>query len=237
MAVESQYRVTLPIYEGPLDLLLFLIRKAEVDIYDIPIAKITAEFLEYVTIMEEMQLEVAGEFFVMAATLMLIKSQMLLPKPSTAELEGIEDPRSELIRQLLKYERFQKLSEDMRQMEESEAGYYARGLEQSPEEQTTLAKITLFDLIAALKQALNEIQKPEFATIDREVMRIEDCISRIRQVLAERGEGFFISELWDLAATRGDIIIVFISILELWRLGEITVRQTRSFSPITVVAA
>jgi segregation and condensation protein A len=237
MAVESQYRVTLPIYEGPLDLLLFLIRKAEVDIYDIPIAKITAEFLEYVTIMEEMQLEVAGEFFVMAATLMLIKSQMLLPKPSTDELEGIEDPRSELIRQLLEYERFQKLAEDMRQLEEGEAGYYSRGLEQTPEEQTTLVKSTLFDLIAALKQALSEIEKPEFATIDREVMRIEDCINRIRTILAERREGFFISELWDRGAVRGDVIIVFISILELWRLGEIAVRQARSFGPITVVAA
>jgi segregation and condensation protein A len=237
MAADNQYRVTLPIYEGPLDLLLFLIRKAEVDIYDIPIAKITGEFLEYVTIMEKMQLEVAGEFFVMAATLMLIKSQMLLPKPSTDELEGIDDPRSELIRQLLEYERFQKLAEDMRQIEESEAGYFPRGLEQTPEEQITLAKTTLFDLIAALKQAITEIEKPRFATIDREIMRIEDCINRIRAIITERNEGFFISELWDLAATRGDAIIVFISILELWRLGEITVRQARSFGPITVVAA
>ena len=235
--MKEQYKVTLPVYEGPLDLLLFLIRKAEVDIYDIPIAQITKEFLEYVTIMEELQLELAGEFFVMAATLMLIKSQMLLPRPSTIELEGIEDPRSELIRQLLEYEQFQKLALDLRQLEDLQSSMYSRGTEAPSEAEPSLVKTSLFDLLNALKQALATTSEPQHKTIDREFFRIEDCLNRIRGYLSNHSQGFFITDLWDTSANKGDIIIIFISILELWRLGEITVRQSHNFWPITVVAA
>lgn len=235
--MKEAYKVSLPAYEGPLDLLLYLIRKAEVDIYDIPIAQITREYLEYVTLMQELQLELAGDFFVMAATLMLIKSQMLLPRPVTTELESIEDPRTELMRQLIEYERIQKLSDEMRELEDMEAGHFARGVEKTQPEQPSLANMSLFDLLNALQQVLANAKPEPTIVIDRESLRIEDAMERIHQRLLAQPEGFFFTDLLDKNYTRLDVLITFISVLELCHLRKIRMRQMRSCGPITVVAA
>jgi segregation and condensation protein A len=158
------YRVKLTNFEGPLDLLLFFIKRDELDIYDIPISRITQEFLEYLHLMSTFDLEVAGDFIVMAATLMQIKVRMLLPRPEGAEAE--EDPRAELVRRLIEYKRFKEVAEQMSGIEaEGRKLYYRRYFHGDQkthlvnEEEDGLKDITLFNLVAAFKAALDQMPR------------------------------------------------------------------------------
>lgn len=158
------YRVKLTDFEGPLDLLLFFIRRDELDIYDIPIAKITQEFLGYLHLMTTLDLEVAGEFIVMAATLMQIKVRMLLPKDENAEAE--EDPRAELVRRLIEYKRFKEMSQEMSALEEEQRKVFYRKffagdahVDVADGEDETLKDVSLFNLIAAFKKAIDHMPK------------------------------------------------------------------------------
>ncbi len=171
------YRVKLQNFEGPLDLLLFFIKRDELDIYDIPIAKITKEFLEYTQLMRMLDLEVAGEFIVMASTLMHIKVRMLLSKPG--EEEEVEDPRAELVRRLLEYKRYKELAFSFSQMEAEQSNYFYReyfkddAKDLGTGEDGALKDVSVFHLIAAFKHAIEHMPKKTYHDIERINVTIE----------------------------------------------------------------
>ncbi|HQG47242.1 MAG TPA: segregation/condensation protein A, partial [bacterium] len=184
------YKVKLESFEGPLDLLLFLIKKEEVDIYDIPIAKITQQYLQYIEIIQLLDLEAASDFILMAATLMRIKAQMLLPKPDLGEEQAeISDPRQELVQRLLEYKRFKDVAEDLGEKETRSLKQYNRGSykveeEILGEEFQASSEVTLFDLVAAFKKIVDQSQKK--VTVHRVVeinVTLEECMARILDAL------------------------------------------------------
>ncbi len=223
------YRVRLDIFEGPLDLLLHLIKKNEVDIYDIPISTITDQYLEYLDLMKGMNLNLAGEFIVMAATLMHIKSRMLLPVPEqTEEGEEGEDPRAELIRKLLEYQRFKEAAEELSTRTLLGRDVFKRGSAvciEDVDEGGGLVNLSVFDLVEALRDVLKKASKahPMELTVDR--FRVADKIDYIIDLLeTKRSETF--SALFPKGASRGEIIVTFLALLELARLLLIRVHQT-----------
>src|SRR5262245_43388069 len=192
--MESDYKVKLEVFEGPLDLLLYLIKKEEVDIYDIPIERITNQYMEYLTIMKLLNLEVAGEFLVMAATLMYIKSRMLLPvdqQVTDAEAEEGEDPRWELIRQLVEYKKFKDAALQLGKREEEQANIFVRagdtGIEADKE--VPLAEVSIFDLINAFNDVLKKANaREDFREIMEEKFTVSDKIEEILYTLRDRSE-------------------------------------------------
>jgi segregation and condensation protein A len=219
------YQVRLSHFEGPLDLLLHLIRRDKIDIYDIPISHITGEYLAYIEIMQELELEVAGDFFVMAATLMRIKAQMLLPR--RAEIEGEEeDPRDELVRNLLEYKKFKEAAQHFSEMEEDRRRVYTRpnvSIASSGEPEQTI-EVTVFDLFGAFKKVLEELKKQVSYRVQRETVSLEERVQTIREKLLERTEVLF-TELFEGGFNKMEIIVTFLAILELVRLGELVARQ------------
>ncbi|UCF03967.1 MAG: segregation/condensation protein A [bacterium] len=218
------YHVRLSQFEGPLDLLLHLIFRDKINIYDIPISHITREYLAYIEIMQELQLEVAGEFFVMAATLMRIKAQMLLPRQASEEEE--EDPRDELVRNLLEYKKFKEVAQHLAEREDDRRKVFTRPplkLESESAEVPAL-EVTLFDLVGAFRKVLDDLKKQVSYRIDRESVTIEEKIGLIRRRVEDRSEVLF-SELFDTGMGKMDVIVTFLAILELIRLGEIVARQ------------
>lgn len=218
------YQVRLSSFEGPLDLLLHLIRRDKIDIYDIPISHITREYLAYIEIMQELELEVAGDFFVMAATLMRIKAQMLLPRRT--EMEEEEDPRDELVRNLLEYKKFKEAAQHFSEMEEDRRRVFTRpGVPTagSAEPDQTI-EVTVFDLFGAFKKVLEELKKQVSYRVRRETVSVEERIETIREMLLERSEVLF-TELFAGGFDRATVIVTFLAILELVRLGELVARQ------------
>ncbi|MDZ7264429.1 MAG: segregation/condensation protein A, partial [candidate division KSB1 bacterium] len=182
------YRVKLQNFEGPLDLLLFLIKKNEVDIYDIPIAEITRQYLEYVEIIKLLDLESASEFILLAATLIRIKAKMLLPRPQPEEEEG-PDPRLELVTRLLEYKRFKELAFKLSEYEEQQSGLFPRGsfVEQELETETSVElteELTLFSLISAFKQVIDRLPKETYHHVEVIQISIEEQIEYILNTLA-----------------------------------------------------
>lgn len=224
------YNIKLDIFEGPLDLLLHLIKKNEVDIYDIPIAVITEQYLEYIDIMKEMNLEFAGEFLVMAATLVHIKSKMLLPVDTVApeeEEEGV-DPREELVRRLLEYRRYKEAAKDLGGRRILGRDVFTRGSEvdfDELEEGAGLANVSVFDLMEALKTVLARAPKERAIELTVERFKIADKINFVMERLSSDKSATFTS-LFDNDATRGEIIVTFLAILELCKLVLIKVHQT-----------
>jgi segregation and condensation protein A len=202
------YHVRLTQFEGPLDLLLHLIRRDKINIYDIPISHITREYLSYIEIMQELRLEVAGEFFVMAATLMRIKVQMLLPRRPEDEEE--EDPREELVRNLLEYRKFKEAARPT-----------AGG------EEPVLMEVSIFDLVDAFKKVMDDLKKQISYRIEKESCTVEEKIGHIRGRLNGRSEILF-TELFSGKTDRVEIIVTFLAILEMVRLGELSARQMKS---------
>ncbi len=219
------YQVRLSQFEGPLDLLLHLIRRDKIDIYDIPISHITEEYLAYIEIMQELELEVAGDFFVMAATLMRIKAQMLLPRRT--EIEGEEeDPRDELVRNLLEYKKFKEAAQHFSEMEEDRRRVYTRPaipVDPSEEPEQTI-EVTVFDLFGAFKKVLEELKNQVIYRVEREAVSLEERIESVRGKLMERTEILF-TELFEGGFSRTEIIVTFLAILELVRLGQLVARQ------------
>ena len=208
--------------------MLHLIRRDKIDIYDIPISHITEEYLAYIEIMQELELEVAGDFFVMAATLMRIKAQMLLPRH--AEIEGEEeDPRDELVRNLLEYKKFKEAAQHFSEMEEDRRRVYTRPTVSTPSsevpEQTI--EVTVFDLFGAFKKVLEDLKKQVNYRVEREPVSLEDRIQIIRERLLERKELLF-TELFKGGFNKIEIIVTFLATLELIRLGELVARQMSS---------
>ena len=222
------YKVKLDYFEGPLDLLLFFIKRDELDIYDIPIAKITKDFLKHIQYMQMLDLEVAGEFILMAATLMQIKVRMLLPRDESEE--ETEDPRAELIRRLLEYHRYKELAGDLSELEaEGRKLFYRQNFHGDPklqlveDENSDLKDFSLFHLISAFKSALERVPKKLYHEVERYIVSLEDQISYLMDFFRSRSEASF-HELIAPMNERVRIIVTFLAILELIKEQTLGVR-------------
>lgn len=236
--MEEVYSINLPAFEGPFDLLLHLIRENKIDIYDIPISLITRRYLDYIELMKELNLEVAGEFLVMAATLIHIKSRMLLPVEETLDTEELEDPRLELVRRLLEYQTFKDASLGLKELEDERQMVYARIPEKEPDEtedsgELFLFDLNMFDLINAFRKILE--RAPEnMGAITKEAMSVKDKISYIIDIL-ETKETVKFEELFRGDPTRSHMIITFVALLEILKIGLAKVYQEREFGEIWVL--
>ena len=209
------YKVKLDTFEGPLDLLLYLIQKEEVDIYDIPIAKITDQYLEYLELLKLLDLSIAGEFLVMAATLMHIKSKMLLPPEPVegAELPE-EDPRAELVRRLLEYKKFKEAASELSQMESHHKHFFARvgsgiDVEDLPQEETFF-EARLFDLITAFTKVLKDIPRDIFYKVVKDEFTVSEKIHDILHMVVDKKKMLF-TDLFSAAKTKFEIITIFLA--------------------------
>lgn len=233
------YSVKTQAFEGPLDLLLHLIKKNEIDIYDIPIADITRQYLEYLEIMKTLNLDVAGEFLVVAATLLHIKSRMLLPVPEEPQQDE-EDPRADLVRQLLEYQSIKEAAFSLDKREILERDVFVR--KAFPEEfeveerDVDLEGLTLFGLIEAFKKVIAEFPEEAAHEVFAERVSISDKISLILEALdTEDNVSFY--DLLKGARRRQDVIVTFLAILELIKLKMIKAHQAQACGPIWVYKA
>lgn len=229
-------QVFLEAFEGPLDLLLYLIRRQNIDILDIPIAEITKQYVQYIELMREMQLELAGEYLLMAAMLAEIKSRMLLPRPVTAEEEE-DDPRAELVRRLQEYERYKKAAQDIADLPRLERDVYQATAE--PPERKVVAQlpdVTMKELLLAFHDVLKRAEMFSNLHVQREPLsvrqRMSEILSRIR---ASTFTSF--GNLFDPEEGRMGVAVTFIAILELLRESVIEVVQSHEFAPLHVRAA
>lgn len=224
------YRVKLQTFEGPLDLLLFFIKRDELDIYDIPISRITKEFLDYLHLLQELDLEVAGDFIVMAAELMQIKVKMLLPKAPGEEEE--EDPRAELVRRLLEYKRFKEASAVLSSLEdESRKLFYRQGFHSDPkrvtleDQEESLKNITMFNLIAAFKKVLDSVPKRVYHDVELLNVSIDEQMSYIADLFRTREKVTFF-EMVSHMTEKIRIIVTIIAMLEMIKNRIIGIRPS-----------
>jgi len=250
MSIETiladDYKVDLEVFEGPLDLLLYLIRREEVDIYDIPIEKITKQYLDYLDVMRMLDLNIAGEFLVMAATLMMIKSRMLLPVESrSAEEEPDEewvDPRLDLVRQLVEYKKFKDAAGQLLELEVLQSEAFAFGgespvFEKSPEDAgQALGDIGLFDLLSAFQEVLSRTPMEPLGHLEPIRWSVPDKMEMIIAMTKSCGEMAF-SKLFNPESNRAEVIVTFLALLELLRLRQISLRQSAAFHEIVILPA
>ncbi|MFZ3122758.1 MAG: segregation/condensation protein A [Thermodesulfovibrionales bacterium] len=234
------YNIKVPVFEGPLDLLLHLIKENKVDIYDIPIAVITGQYLQYIKMMKELDLDIAGDFLVMAATLIHIKSRMLLPVDEEAPEEEQEDPRLELIQRLLEYQAFKDASLGLREKEEEWMNIFHReplkdveAEAESAEPELYLFDVNLFDLLGAFKKIL-DTAPPEIVRITREALTVKDKISHIMEML-ENNDTVRFEDFFKEDRSRVQIVVTFVALLELIRLGLVRAYQENDFGNIWVI--
>lgn len=242
-SLDVDFKIKLPVFEGPLDLLLYLIKKEEVDIYQIPIERITQQYLDILRLMQMLDLEVAGEYLVMSATLLYIKSRMLLPKDQQLpepEDEEDGDPRWDLIRQLVEYKKFKDAAWQLAAKGEEQEAIYTRGFDLRSLPQAPLAKIgevSIFDLITAFQKVVSRLQpESEFNTIMEDRFTVSDKIIFIQQ-LVENGRRILFRDLFPAEASRPEIVVTFLALLELVRLKQITAQQEEAFGEIQLVKA
>lgn len=235
---SNDYAIRLPAFEGPLDLLLYLIRRNEVDIYDIPIRKVTEQYIEILGSMERLDLEIAGEFFVMASTLMYIKSRMLLPKKDQGTNEDLEteelDPRWELVQQLLEYKKFKEVSEDIQKLILNTNDLIARvGPKESVEAvERPLKPVDRVDLWNTFNQVLRRLaERITEGEIHAEQVTIADRMEVVMLRLKHE-QSFLFSELFESTTTLTTIVASFLAVLELTRLGELKLYQDSAFADI-----
>ena len=230
---RSPIRVRIPVFEGPLDLLLHLIRENQLTITDIPIAKITQQYLDTLELMRELDLEVAGEFLVMAATLMRIKARMLLPPAVTEEEE--EDPRQGLVRQLLEYSRFKEAAQDLASLESERRLLFERGAPAQLEdpEARELLPVSVFRLMEALRTVLQRQVPAIVHTVTAEPISLDEAMSLMTTQLRERSRLLF-EEILEGFETRLEKITAFLGLLELLKLGRIAATQEELFGPIWI---
>ena len=233
------YTVKLNDFEGPLDLLLFFIKRDELDIYDIPIARITKEFLGYLHFMQQLDLEIAGEFLVVAAELMQIKVRMLLPpEPGHAEEQ---DPRMNLVLRLVEYRRFKEVAEAMKVKETEQMRVHVRGFHDADErimqEESmgdSVRDVTFFDLIASFKFAMDRIPKKLVHEIIRLNVTIDEQIAYILDFFSRRSEATFYELVKDMVE-KIRIVVTFIALLEVIRSKKVIVRQAVPFGEVSIV--
>ena len=238
---KSPTHVKLPVFEGPLDLLLYLIKKDELDIYDIPIERITSQYLDYLRIIKMLDLEVAGEYLVVAATLLYIKSRVLLPhdqRPPEDEAEE-DDPRWELVRQLVEYKKYKDAAFELQQCLNRQEGIHGRGGSSKPDLSADgslpFDKVGLFDLLAVFQKVLSRASKEEdLRDIFEDRFTVSDKIQFILGEMTSHSRVVF-EQLFTDGATRTEIVVTFLAVLELIRLRQIGVAQEGPFSPIEIV--
>src|SRR6185369_5022748 len=236
----AEYKVQFEVFEGPLDLLLYLVKKEEVDIYEVNLTKLATQFIEYIELMRQLDLEVAGEFLVMASTLMYIKSRELLPVDRQVEAEGDddeEDPRWELIRQLVEYKKFKDAATQLQQREAEQENVFPRlpgKLEYESAEPPARPEVSLFDLIHAVSNVLKRFQqRDEPRDIFEDKWTVSEKLELLRQLMASKGALTF-SELFLQSASRTEVVVTFLALLELIRLKQIVVSQPEPFSEIEI---
>ncbi len=229
-------QVFLEAFEGPLDLLLYLIRRQNIDILDIPIAEITKQYVQYIELMKELQLELAGEYLLMAAMLAEIKSRMLLPRPVSQE-EDEDDPRAELVRRLQEYERYKKAAEDIDGLPRLERDVFVVSAE-APKRKVVkkLPDVTLKELLIAFHDVLKRAEMFSNLHMQREPLSVRQRMSEIlSRIKANRFTGF--ADLFDPEEGRMGVAVTFIAILELLREAVIEVVQSDAYAPLHVRAA
>ena len=236
--VNMNYQCNLDIFEGPLDLLLHLIKEQKMDIYDIPVAEVTKQYLEYLDLLSELNLEMVGEYLVMAAELTRIKSKTLLPAPETEEdalAAAGEDPRAELIRRLLEYKRYKEAAFELRQKEYDQQQLFSRNgeLEFEDSEQEPLIEANVFDLLTAFQKVIKEKSFKKDYEIKITTLSVSDRISGILEILNASESATFYSLFTELN-TKQEIIVTFLAILELMRMQLIRCQQGKQFDAIRI---
>ena len=229
-------QVFLEAFEGPLDLLLYLIRRQNIDVLDIPIAEITKQYVKYIEVMKELQLELAGEYLLMAAMLAEIKSRMLLPRPETEE-ESEADPRAELVRRLQEYERFKKAAEDISDLPRLERDVFVASAD-APERKVTtkMPDVTMKELLLAFHDVLQRAEMFSNLQLHREPLSVRQRMSEIlTRIKANDFTGF--ADLFDPEEGRMGVAVTFIAVLELLRESVIEVVQSEQFAPLHIRAA
>jgi segregation and condensation protein A len=227
------YTVKVDIFEGPLDLLLHLIKQNQLDIYDIPIALITEQYLEYIRIMKALDLTIAGEFLVMAATLMYIKSRMLLPTPIEEEEEEGEDPRTELVQRLVEYKRFKEAALHLSQQALLGRDVFIRPVQEIEAEAGEI-EADLFHLIDALRELLKRQGVDDFHEVTLERITLREKIRELYERLQGVREAVPFSALFAPVASRVELIVTFLALLELIRSGMLRAYQREAFGPLWV---
>lgn len=249
MVRKMHYNVKIEAFEGPLDLLLHLINRLEIDIYDIPVSKITEQYLLYIQTMKELKLDIASEYLVMAATLLAIKSRMLLPKHEEEIVEDDQqiilehDPRDELVERLVEYRKYKEAAHDLKTLEEERGLIYTK----APSDLSELAKevipdkadlnVSLYDMLGAFQKLLRrkKLQRPMATKIARQEITIEKRMKEIMEELTAITKRINFFELFPIYA-REHIVVTFLAVLELMKRNEITAEQEGNFGEIFVVA-
>jgi len=236
----AEYKVKFEVFEGPLDLLLYLIKKEEVDIYEVNLTTLATQFIEYIEMMREFDLEIAGEFLVMASTLMYIKSRELLPVDQQVQVEGEEegvDPRWELIRQLVEYKKFKDAAAQLQVLEARQEGVFPRvpgKLEFEDDAPAPKPDVSIFDLLNAVNAVLKRFEKRDTARdIFEDKWTVSEKIEAIVRVLASR-EAVRFSELFEDATSRSEVVCTFLALLELIRLKQLICLQLSEFAEIEI---
>ena len=224
-------KVRLDIFEGPLDLLLYLIKKDHLNIEDIPMANVVDQYLQYLDLMKMLDVNLASEYMVVAATLISIKSKMLLPKENVPEQEQ-EDPREELVKRLLEYEKFKEAAEFLKGKERERVKYIPRTVS-DPDKKEFFLEASIFDLINAFKSALKEVPKDIFFEVLKDEFTVEQKIHDLLHLLVVR-EKLAIEELFTSARSKIEIVVTFLAILELIKMREVVAFQEELFGHILI---
>ena len=232
------YEIKLDIFEGPLDLLLYLIKKNEIDIYNIPIALITDQYLQYMEIMRSLNLDLAGEYLVLASTLIHIKSSLLLPREEKDDFEEEPDPRAELVKQLLEYQSYKEaaLCLDSRLLLERDVFKRSYGINETDETEDDETELNLFDLVKAFQKLVSRMDKQELLEINGERMSLSDRINEIMERLAQRQPLLF-TDIIEEVADRRSVIYTLLAILELMKLRMVKAYQSGPFGVIRIFMA
>ena len=229
------YKIKLDLFEGPLDLLLYLVKKDHLNVCDIPITQVTQQYLQYMELMRLLDLNIAGEFLVMAATLIHIKSKMLLPPEPKEDGQAEEDdPRNELVRKLLEYQKFKEAAGLLRQKELQRQNIFTRQAQVSSVDGERYFEASLFDLLSAFSNALKEIPKELFYEIIKDEFTVEEKVHDLLHMLMNTAS-LSLSSLFGKAINQVEMVVTFLAILELIRLKEIVVAQKELFGDILVV--
>ncbi|MDA3871909.1 MAG: segregation/condensation protein A [Candidatus Marinimicrobia bacterium] len=238
--MERKYQINLDTFEGPLDLLLYFIKRDELNIYDIPIAKITKEYLEYLNMMHTLDLQIAGEFVEMASNLMSIKAKMLLPRFSEAnEDDDIEDPRNELVQRLLEYQQYKEMGKEMKELEEENISYFHRNpnltyVDKNIDAKEILHKISLFDILTAFKNVLDKIPDESIPHgVQLEDVNIDDQTKYLYTFFIKKSKVNF-STVVKTIKNRVVLIVTFVAILEMIKTQQIRIYQTDLFEDFII---
>ncbi|MGH9880458.1 MAG: segregation and condensation protein A [Pyrinomonadaceae bacterium] len=232
---SDELRIVMGEFEGPLDLLLHLIRQEQVSIYDIPVARITDEYLRYLQLMQELDIAVAGDFLVMAATLIELKTRMLLPRDPLAKEEEEEDPRKELVDQLLEYQKYKAAAQMLWSRATVERAVFRRA-ELETDKNNPEVVVGVFDLLKVFQEILARHKEEVLLEIEREEISMAEMLERLRNMVMSAGE-LNLRVFFERAASRRELVLAFLSVLELVRTTEIRLFQSETFGEITARVA